>query len=127
VRLDVAQGAATAYLNVLKAKTLENIRGRDLERTRRNLELAKARQAIGHSGPADVYRWESQIATARKDLFAAQARRRQAEVALNRLLHRPLEEPFGTVETGFPIPPCSSPTRATPSPPPPGRACGRSC
>jgi outer membrane protein TolC len=97
-RLDIARSAATAYLDLLKAKTLERVRDQNLERTRRNLELARGRRALGASGPADVYRWESEIATARKDLFQAQAQRRRAEVALNRLLHRPLEEPFATAE-----------------------------
>ena len=52
--------------------------------SRSNLELARVRQQIGFSGSAEVYRWESQIATARKRAIEANARRNAAEIALNR-------------------------------------------
>ena len=93
--------AATSYLNVLRALTFEDVQGHDLELTRRNLELARLRQAVGMSGPSEVYRWESQIATARKNLISANANRNVAEIELNRVLHRPLEESFKPVETGL--------------------------
>jgi outer membrane protein len=101
LRLDIAQEAATAYLNVLRTKTSERILKDNLEVTRSNLELARARETIGFSGPAEVYRWESQIAAARSAVITATANRNQAEIALNRLLHRPLEEPFLTEEIGL--------------------------
>jgi outer membrane protein TolC len=50
------------------------------------------------AGPAEVFRWESELATNQKDLLQAEARRQIAEIGLNRLLHRPLEEPFITLE-----------------------------
>jgi len=101
LRLDIAQEAATTYLNLLRAKTTERILTDNLELTRSNLELARAREAIGVSGPAEVYRWESQIAAARSAVITASAERNQAEIALNRLLHRELEEPFLTEEIGL--------------------------
>lgn len=101
IKLDLAHEAATVYLNLLKAKTLERVREENVHRTTRNLELARARRSLGQSGPADVHRWESELATDRKELLQAQAQRFQAEVALNRLLHLPLESPFATVETGL--------------------------
>ncbi len=94
LRLDISQEAATAYLNVLRAKTFEKIQKENLKRTRSNLDLAQVREAIGYSGPAEVYRWESQIANARKDVIEIIAQRNLAEISLNRLLHRPLEESF---------------------------------
>jgi outer membrane protein len=101
LRLDLIQRAATTYLNVLRAKTFEKVQKENLELSAANLELAQVRQAIGASGRADVYRWESQIATARRDLIAANAQRNLAEMDLNRLLRRPLEEAFSTTETGL--------------------------
>ncbi len=101
LRLDIVQEAATAYLNVLRAKTLQRIQKDNLQVTRSNLELARARLQVGYSGPAEVFRWESQIAIDRQAVIDADAERRQAEIALNRLLHRPAEEPFLTEETGL--------------------------
>jgi outer membrane protein TolC len=101
LRLDIVQDAATAYLNVLRAKTVEQIRRNNLELTRSNLELARVRESIGFSGPAEVFRWESQIAADRSAVIDAVAFRNVAEIAVNRLLNRPLEEPFLTEEIGL--------------------------
>jgi outer membrane protein len=101
LRLDIIHRAAAGYLNVLRAKTFEEVQKQNLRLTRSNLELARVRQTIGMSGPAEVLRWESQIATARKNVISANARRNLAEIELNRLLHRPLEESFLTAEIGL--------------------------
>ncbi len=98
LRLDIVLAASTAYLNVLRAKTFERIQKDNLRRTRANLELARVRESIGVAGPAEVYRWESELALNRKDVIQANAQRNLAEIALNRLLHRPLEEPFITTD-----------------------------
>ncbi len=94
LRLNIAQAAATAYLNVLRGKTFERVQKENLKRTRSNLELARIREAIGQSGRSEVFRWEREIAIRRKEVIAANALRNLAEIELNRLLHRPLEEPF---------------------------------
>lgn len=94
VRLDIVEAAATAYLNILKANTFEDIQKENLKRTRSNLEMARIREMVGTAGPAEVYRWESEIATNRKTVIEANAQRNLAEIELNRLLHRPAEEPF---------------------------------
>jgi len=101
LRLDIAQAAATSYLNVLRAQTLERVQEHNLELTRSNLELARLRELTGASGPAEVYRWESQIANSRRSVIDANAQRNVAEIALNRFLQRPLEEPFSVQETGL--------------------------
>ncbi len=101
LRLDIVREAATAYLNVLRAKTFERIQRDNLRVTRENLELAQVRQSIGVSGPGEVYRWENQIANNRQAVIDASAQRNQAEIALNRLLHRPLEESFLTEDVGL--------------------------
>ncbi len=97
-RLDVALDAAVTYLNVLRAKTLEQIQRNNLTVTRSNLELAQIRQQIGVARAAEVVRWENQIASNRQAVIDASAQRNLAEIALNRLLDRPLEEPFETRE-----------------------------
>ncbi len=98
LRLDIALEAATTYLNLLRTKSLVRIQRSNLEVTNSNLDLARIRRTIGAANPAEVFRWESQIATDRKSLVEAQASQRAAEIALNRLLHRDLEERFVTAE-----------------------------
>lgn len=98
LRLDIALDAVVAYLNVLRAKTLQRIQKDNLKLTRANLERAHARVSIGVASRAEVFRWESEIANKRQDVLAIEAQRRKTENALNRLLHRPLEERFATKE-----------------------------
>ena len=101
VELDTAQDAAVTYLNVLRTKTVEQIQKENLELTGSNLELARVRESIGAAARDEVYRWESEIANGRIDVLNAQAERQQAEIMLNRILHRPLEELFMTAEAGL--------------------------
>ncbi len=98
LRLDVAQGAAVGYLDVLRAKAFERIQRENLTLTRSNLELAQSRRRIGVARASEVIRWENQIAINRRLVIEAGAARSVAEIALNRLLQRPLEEPFETAE-----------------------------
>jgi outer membrane protein TolC len=98
LRLDIALDSAVTYLNLLRAKSLVRIQRRNLELTRSNLELAKIRQSIGAANPAEVLRWESQIATDRKSVVEVLAAEKVAEIALNRLLNRDLEQRLITEE-----------------------------
>ena len=94
LELDIVLDATTAYLNLLKTQTFVTIRREEMSLSRTNLELARDRQVIGVATPAEVYRWESELATSRQGLLNAQAQLQQARDAVNRLLHRPLKEPF---------------------------------
>ena len=98
VLLDVAHRAATGYLDVLRAKTLEGLQRDNLIITRSHLDLARTRQQIGVARASEVARWESQVAIDRRDLVEVRAQRRVTEIALNGLLDRPLEELFSTVD-----------------------------
>jgi outer membrane protein TolC len=94
VRLDVVLDAASAYLNVLRAQTLADVRRSNLYRTRSNLEVARLREGVGSASRADIYRWQGEVATARKDLIAAESQVRIATLELKRLLNRPLDQPL---------------------------------
>ena len=98
-RLDIVGQSAVAYLEVLRAKRFEQIQRENLAVTRSNLELAQVRQELGVARAAEVLRWEAQIANNRRDVIQSSADRNIAEIRVNRLLTRPLEEPFRTVET----------------------------
>ena len=101
LRLDIVLDAAVAYLNVLRGKTFERIQKENLSLTRSNLELAQIRFSVGVADASEVYRWESQIAHTRQALIDAVAATRAAEIELRRILNRPLDEPFSTVETSL--------------------------
>lgn len=101
IRLDVTLETATAYLDVLRAKTQERVARENLHLTRENLERARTRTQIGVASPAEVYRFEAQIAADRQTVIFASARRNKAEIQLNRILDRPGEEPFATIEVGL--------------------------
>ena len=85
--LDTAQQAATAYLNLLRTKADEEIRLANLEVTRKNMELAENRLRVGASGKSDILRWKSQLALDRKNLFASEAARRNAELELAKVMN----------------------------------------
>lgn len=52
-RLDAVQSAVTAYLNILRTRTVERIQRQNLKTTRTNLELARARQRVGSVSVAE--------------------------------------------------------------------------
>jgi outer membrane protein TolC len=97
-KLDISLLAAEAFLNVLRAKTFEKIQKQNLKRTKSNLEIARVRESVGSAGPAEVYRWESELATNRNSVIQAIAQSNLARIELNRLLHRNLEEKFICIE-----------------------------
>ncbi len=101
LRLDVLVDAAVSYLEVLRAKTVERIQRNNLRLTRSNLDLAQARLDLGASGREEVLRWRNQIAVDRRRVIDAGAGLGQAELLVNRLLNRPLEERFETLEVGL--------------------------
>lgn len=101
VQLDIVLETAQAYLDLLRARTNTRVQNDNLRLSRSNLELARARRRIGTAGPSEVYRWESEIANAQRAVVEAQSRTRVAEITLNVLLHRPLEDRIVTSEVGL--------------------------
>ncbi len=104
LRLDIALEAGTTYLDLMRAKALERVQKNNVERTRSNLDLAEIRREIGVASAGEVLRWESEVASARNALVDAVGNRRTAEIAVRRLLHRPLDEPFLTEEVTLDTP-----------------------
>ena len=88
VALDVVLNLATAYFNILLAKTGVRIQDENLEASRRNLKTARTRNAVGYAGVADVFRWESEVARATQASIEAFNNLYLAKVQLNRLLNR---------------------------------------
>jgi len=98
LRLDVILAASSAYLEVLRAETVEAIEKENLKLTRANLERAQVRVNIGAAGPEEVYRWEVEIAKRRQNVLRAESSTLDSKNELNRILNRPLQEPFLTEE-----------------------------
>ncbi len=99
VKLDVTYQAAVAYLNVLRAKTIERIFKENLSLTKANLERARIRVSTGAAGPDEVYRWESKYANDKRFVLRKESDTLTAMETLNRILHRPLQESFELEET----------------------------
>lgn len=97
--LDISLACAVSYLNYLKARTLAEIRNDDLALTRANMERARGREAVGIASPAEVFRWESRLAQARKDVLEANAKESQALNELNRIMGRPIGTLLTPVDT----------------------------
>ena len=88
VALDVVLNLATAYFDILLAKTGVRIQEENLDVSRRNLKIARTRNAVGYAGVADVFRWESEVARATQASIEAFNNLYLAKVQLNRLLNR---------------------------------------
>lgn len=97
--LDTLTSSASAYLDVLRAKSIEGVRRSNVENTRKNLETARVRETVGLGGRSDRLRWVAELARDKQDLLAAESTRRQAETELARIIHRPASSPFTTTET----------------------------
>jgi outer membrane protein TolC len=93
LRLDVVLDAAEAYLSVLQARTVADVRRSNLYRNRSNLQVARLREGVGSASRADIYRWQGEVANSRRDLISAESQVRVAQLELKRLLNRPLDRP----------------------------------
>ena len=100
-QLDVVIDVATAYLNVLQAKSFVRIQNENVGVTRENYDISKAKEAVGYAGASDLYRWQSELALKNIDLNDATARLQQAKYQLNQLLNRPIAEDFQMEEVSL--------------------------
>ncbi len=85
-RLDTANAAAQAYLQLLSARAALRVAEQNAKATQKHLELAHLRQRVGTSGPEDIYRFESLSAQQRSEVVAARMQVERARTALNRVL-----------------------------------------
>ncbi|MGF1508004.1 MAG: TolC family protein [Myxococcota bacterium] len=92
VELDIGELAALTFLDVLRTQAELEVQRRNLGLTRSNLDLASLRNRVGVGEPAEVPRWENQLAVDQQGLVQGVAVVRQFEVALNRVLNLPLDQ-----------------------------------
>ncbi len=84
--LDTILDTMVAYLDVLRADALRQIRSDDLALAQSNYERAEIRLQLGVAARSEVYRWETNRARARTELANAEARMHQARFELDRLM-----------------------------------------
>ena len=99
VRLDVTYQASVFYLNLLRARSIERIYKDNLKLTEANLKRARIRVSTGAAGPDEVYRWQTKYAEDRRQVLYRESDTFDAMEAVNRVMHRPLEEEFLPEET----------------------------
>ncbi len=84
----------SAYFSILRAKTNVQIQMENLEASKTNLEVAKVRANLGSKNKADVYRWESEVASSKQNIVEAQSSLMLAKIQLNTLLNNQLERDY---------------------------------
>ena len=99
IRLDIIEEAAIAYLNVLRAQNIEQIYKNNIKLTQENLNRARIRVNTGIAGPDELYRWQTQFAKDQQAVLYRESETFDSKEALNRILNRPLDEPFKLTET----------------------------
>jgi outer membrane protein len=67
-QLDLIQDLAESYLNILQATALVRLRNENVALTRKNYNIAQAKESVGTVGTTDVYRFESELAFDNVDL-----------------------------------------------------------
>jgi len=88
-KLDIVLAATTSYYTVLNSRSQLSVQENNLKITRANLELAEDRVRLGTSTPADVYRWQAEVARAQILVVNTRASLKQSWDTLNRILHKP--------------------------------------
>lgn len=96
--LDTVVTAAEAYIQLLFARSNQVIINTNLAVTRKNLDIAHSKAAVGSVGASDVYRWESELAQNQIELNDGYRDLQLAKLNLNQILNRPVDEPFKAEE-----------------------------
>lgn len=105
VKLDVVQSTATAYLNLLVAKTEREIQRDNIRLTRANLDRARFRYRVGSADRSEVFRFETELASDLQAIARTQSAFQQSVFELNQVLRRPIGAELAVKETGVDDPP----------------------
>lgn len=96
--LDTVVEATQAYITLLLAYANQVIENNNLAVTRRNLDIARNKEAIGTVDVSEVYRWKSEQAANQISLNDAFRDVQLAQMSLNQILDRPVKELVSTEE-----------------------------
>lgn len=101
LEIEVVRATTTAFLNFLLAQTNHNIAKENLKLTQTNLELAKRRLKSGATDKADVYYWESAIATSSQSVLHMDSEAKKAKETLRVILNRKINDRFSVEPTAL--------------------------
>ncbi|MEX0273280.1 MAG: TolC family protein, partial [Flavobacteriaceae bacterium] len=87
--LDLILNASTAYFNTLVLKAGSQIQLRNLDLTKRNLQIAEQNFKAGQAGKSDVLRFRSEMAQNTQSMVEAVNQLEQGFVLLNQVLNNP--------------------------------------
>ncbi|MFA6036647.1 MAG: TolC family protein [Legionellales bacterium] len=96
--LNTLANTGSAYLSILRAISIKDVRRANLSVTEKNLELARMRDRVGFSSRADVLRCESQLALDQQAYLESAALVLQTQAELNRILNLPQDEMFALTD-----------------------------
>jgi len=89
-KLDIAQRAASAFVQFLSMKATLEITEDNLKLSSEFLDMARMRHKAGMSGPEEIYRWESEVANAKSSLLETDSLMRIALASLNQVMGAPI-------------------------------------
>ncbi len=92
--LDTVVTAAQTYIRLLFERSSYTIINNNLSVTRKNLDIARNKAAVGSVGASDVHRWETELVQNQISLNDAYRDIQQARMSLNQVLNREIDEPF---------------------------------
>jgi len=98
---DQIQNLLTVYLNTLKSYTDFEIEEYNSNLVKRYLNVAKTKYSVGSSGPEDVYRFESELASSTTNLEGIRSNIFSGNSDLNRLLNTSMDNYFSIHEKGI--------------------------
>ncbi|BDD11015.1 hypothetical protein FUAX_34470 [Fulvitalea axinellae] len=93
-RLDLILNTTQTYLQILMAEANLKVQENNRELTKKNLQIAKQRLAVGTADASDVYRWESSLATATYNTINTYYTVTMAKANLNQILNRDINAPI---------------------------------
>lgn len=99
--LDTVYNTTVAFTDLLKARTDEMIQKENVTLIKKNLVIAKQREAAGAAGPGDAFSWESRLATGRAALSTSRAAVNVASRTLNLIMGVSMDQETRALDTGL--------------------------
>lgn len=97
-KLDLVLDTIKSYINTLKARADIKLQEENIKLTKDNLNIAETKNEVGISGPADIYRWESQESVELSKLSETERQLKMAKDNLKRILNFDLTEDISLAE-----------------------------
>ena len=92
--LDQLLTVFNSYFSLLQAKTNLSIQKENYDATKQNYELAQKRNTIGTTNKSDLYRWQSELASAKQNVIEANTQVLALKYQLNTFLNNTLPQDF---------------------------------